>query len=101
MAQAPTFIVIAHYYFIYLLPESIYLYPLLRSILPIGISFGSLFISFDVAVFSFYLHVLIYLAQQTPALDNYQTIRDHITSQFCHDVLPDSRTLFNLPLPLL
>ena len=65
MAQAPTFIVIAHYYFIYLLPESIYLYPLLRSILLLAFSFGSLFISsFNVAVFSFYLHVLIYLAQQ-------------------------------------
>jgi hypothetical protein len=75
MAQAPTFIVIAHCYFIYLLPESIYLCLVLRSISPpLTFHLTHFVFLFVVAVFSFYLHVLIYLAPQTPALDDYQTI---------------------------
>jgi hypothetical protein len=77
MAQAPTFIVIAHYYFIYLLPESIYLLPCAAvNFPPLAFHLTHFLFLFVVAVFSFYLQVLILpRSNKHQHLDNYQTIR--------------------------
>ena len=92
MAQAPTFIVIAHYYFIYLLPESIYLLPCAAvNFPPLAFHLTHFLFLFVVAVFSFYLQVLIL---PRPINTSIWTIprrsAGHITNSVRHNVLPDN-----------